>query len=64
MSSRAKFVYRETALVYSLEGSSLYGVLAWPERPLVGMTAADADELRPATQADFGRFRVCSKGHL
>lgn len=59
------------ALVYSTERPNWYGTLAVDPRhylgvPLgsIGHITAKPDELRPATLADFERFRVSPKGHL
>jgi hypothetical protein len=64
------FVYNEEALVHTtrdtvkLPGYTKIGILAWPKRLLVsqGPTIVADDDLRPATQQDFDRFKVHSTG--
>lgn len=58
----------EHTLLYRKPGDTLYGILAG--KPLLGgrdwkdgICAPNPADLRPATEADFHFFRVCSKGY-
>lgn len=64
------FVYEGSNLVYSIPGSTFYGVLR--ASVLRGSIYKDGDrifvpdteKLRGATKQDFDDFKVCSKGHI
>lgn len=60
------YVYKDQAIVCDVGQAPLYQILQWPRRLLIdhGVIAATPDELTVATQADFDKFRLCSKYHL
>jgi hypothetical protein len=64
------YVLNENTLIYSQEGTTLYGVLAgkiqlgghdWLNGPI---SVGRLDVLRAATLEDFEYFRVDPKGHI